>query len=119
LVISFIDVEAGKPESIIYEHHQPILGLGKLGCFDDSGIMPTSIVNVGNDKFLYSPGTALGNPATSDVRSGINYAGGTLTGTLAVPPTPSVAVGVPVDNTVGTGIFTIIDMGALLASYNV
>ena len=73
----------------------------------------------GNDKFLYSPGTALGNPATSDVRLGTTYAGGVLTGTLAVPPTPAVAVGVPVDNTFGTGIFTIGDMGALLASYNV
>jgi hypothetical protein len=71
----------------------------------------------GNNKFLYSPGTDLGNPAAEDVRSGTDYAGGTLTGTLAVPPTPSVAVGVPVDNTFGTGIFTIGDMGALLASY--
>lgn len=73
----------------------------------------------GNNKFLYSPGTALGNPATGDVRLGTTYAGGSLTGTLDVPPTSSVAVGVPVDNTVGSGIFTIADMGALLASYNV
>lgn len=71
----------------------------------------------GNDKFLYSPGTALANPATSDVRLGTSYAGGALIGTLAVPPTSAVAVGVPVDNTIGTGIFTISDMGALLASY--
>jgi hypothetical protein len=71
----------------------------------------------GNDKFLYSPGTALGNPATSDVRLGTTYAGGALVGTLNVPPVSSVAVGVPVDNTIGTGIFTITDMGALLSSY--
>jgi hypothetical protein len=69
------------------------------------------------DKFLYSPGTALGNPATGDVRLGVTYSGGALTGTLAVPTASSVAVGVPVDNTFGTGIFTIGDMGALLASY--
>jgi hypothetical protein len=29
------------------------------------------------------------------------------------------AVGVPVDNTVGTAIISITDMGALLAAYNV
>jgi hypothetical protein len=71
----------------------------------------------GNDKFLYSPGTALGNPATSDVRLGTTYAGGALTGTLVVPPPSSVAVGVPVDNTLGTAIISVTDMGALLASY--
>ena len=72
-----------------------------------------------NNKFLYSPGTDLGNPAITDVRNGVAYASGALTGTLQVPPAASVVVGVPVDNTVGTGIFTIVDMGALLASYNV
>jgi hypothetical protein len=72
-----------------------------------------------NNKFLYSPGTILGNPAISDVRNGVAYASGALTGTLQVPPAASVVVGVPVDNTIGTGIFTIADMGALLASYNV
>ncbi len=68
---------------------------------------------------LYEPGTALGNPAITDVRDGVSYASGALTGTLDVPPASSVAVGVPVDNTVGTAIISITDMGALLASYNV
>jgi hypothetical protein len=31
----------------------------------------------------------------------------------------SVAVGVPVDNTTGTAIISVTDMGSLLASYNV
>jgi hypothetical protein len=73
----------------------------------------------GVDKTLYEPGTALGNPAVTDVRDGVTYASGALTGTLKVPPASSVAVGVPVDNTVGTAIISITDMGALLASYNV
>lgn len=73
----------------------------------------------GNDKFLYSPGVSSGNPMPSDVRNGVIYSNGALTGTLKVPPISSVSVGVPVDNTVGTGIFTVSDMGALLASYNV
>jgi hypothetical protein len=74
---------------------------------------------ISTNKTLYSPGVALGNPTPSDVRDGTSYASGALTGTLKVPPTSAVSVGVPVDNTIGTGIFTIADMGALLASYNV
>jgi|688.fasta_scaffold407873_2 hypothetical protein len=74
---------------------------------------------VATNKTLYSAGTELGNPAVTDVRNGTTYASGALTGTLEVPPTSSVAVGVPVDNTVGTAMISISDMGALLASYNV
>lgn len=70
-----------------------------------------------NNYYLYPAGTSLGNPATTDVRDGVTYASGSLTGTLKVPPTSSVSVGVPVDNTTGTGIFTITDMGTLLSSY--
>lgn len=72
---------------------------------------------VATNKTLYSPGTALGNPAVTDVRNGTTYASGALTGTLKVPPASSVAVGVPVDNTTGTAIISVTDMGALLASY--
>jgi len=74
---------------------------------------------VATNKTLYSPGVALGNPTPSDVRDGTSYASGALTGTLKVPTASSVAVGVPVDNTVGTAIISVSDMGALLASYNV
>ena len=72
-----------------------------------------------NNKILYSPGTSLGNPATTDVRDGVTYASGALTGTLKVPTASAVAVGVPVDNTTGTAIINVTDMGALLASYNI
>jgi len=69
---------------------------------------------------LYPANALPGTPAETDVRQGTTYgAGGSLTGTLEVPPASSVAVGVPVDNTVGTAIISITDMGALLASYNV
>jgi hypothetical protein len=56
-------------------------------------------------------------PVIGDVRDGITYASSTLTGTLKVPPVSAVSVGVPTDNTVGTAVITITDMGALLASY--
>jgi hypothetical protein len=70
-----------------------------------------------NDITLYSQ-DLFSSPSGSDVRDGITYgAGGALTGSLVVPPSGSVALGVPVDNGVGTAMISITDMGALLASY--
>jgi len=51
-------------------------------------------------------------PAASDVRSGVSYASGALSGSCAVPAASSVAFGVPVDNTTGTALLT----GAAVAS---
>jgi hypothetical protein len=60
-------------------------------------------------------------PVASDVRLGVSYAGGSLSGTCAIPPALSVAFAVPVDNTTGTTIITraqlLSDMGALVAAY--
>jgi hypothetical protein len=50
---SYIEVEAGNPTNILYEHPEPILPFGHIGAFDDCGIMPTSIVTIGNRKLLY------------------------------------------------------------------
>ena len=55
-------------------------------------------------KTLFSPDLVTGLPVTSDVRQGITYASGTLTGTMIVPPTESVAFGVPVDDTSGSAV---------------
>jgi len=45
-------------------------------------------------------------PASANVRSGVSYASGALTGSCAVPAASSVAFGVPVDNTTGTALLT-------------
>ena len=45
-------------------------------------------------------------PAVTDVRTGVSYASGALTGTCAVPAAGSVALGVPVDATTGTAALT-------------
>ena len=49
---------------------------------------------------------SFGNPIAADVRSGISYGGGNLTGTCAVPAAGSVALGVPVDAGYGTAVLT-------------
>ena len=50
---SYIEIEAKNPKNIIYIHNKPIIEKGHLGCFDDSGIMPTCIINVNERKYLY------------------------------------------------------------------
>lgn len=55
---------------------------------------------------LVDPATLVTPPAVTDVRSGVVYNNGNLTGTLAVPPVNQVAAGIAVDNTVGTAALT-------------
>ncbi|MGZ5435068.1 MAG: hypothetical protein ACXWID_09000 [Pyrinomonadaceae bacterium] len=50
---AFIDVEADDPRRIIRVHDQPVLSPGELGGFDDSGAMPSSVVNWEGRKLLY------------------------------------------------------------------
>ena len=50
---SYIEVDAAHPENVLYIHDQPVLALGRAGTFDDSGIMPSWIVNHQNKKYLY------------------------------------------------------------------
>jgi len=60
---------------------------------------------------LYTPGVATGHPATNNVRTGVVYGPtNNLTGTCAVPPAAAVSIGVPVDNTVGTGYLNATDI---------
>jgi len=51
--ISYIEVDKIDCKKVLYECPSPLLNHGKIGSFDDSGIMPSSIVNVGNKKYLY------------------------------------------------------------------
>lgn len=50
---AFIEVLANNPQQILYIHDRPILALGKLGTFDDNGIMPSWLVNHGQKKYMY------------------------------------------------------------------
>jgi hypothetical protein len=50
---SFIEVDANNPKEVLYVHDKPILDFGKLGCFDDCGVMPSSVVTHEGKKYLY------------------------------------------------------------------
>ena len=50
---AYIEVVADNPQKILYIHDKPVLCLGKLGTFDDNGIMPSWIVNHNGIKYLF------------------------------------------------------------------
>ena len=54
--ISFVDLEREDPTQILYVHDRPLLEVGKLGTFDDSGTLGACAVQVGNAVYLYYNG---------------------------------------------------------------
>ncbi len=54
--ISFVDLDREDPTKIIYVHPDPILEVGKLGAFDDSGMLCTCTIKYNDKIFLYYNG---------------------------------------------------------------
>jgi hypothetical protein len=52
-VVAFIEVDADNPSHVLRIHDRPVLGLGELGTFDDSGAMPSCIVRHQGRKYLF------------------------------------------------------------------
>ncbi len=50
---SFFDCLLSDPSVVTYVHDRPILDVGEAGTFDDSGIMPSCILRVGESYRLY------------------------------------------------------------------
>jgi hypothetical protein len=72
--------------------------------------------SAGTNTILYSAGASLGLPLTTNVRYPVQYgASNELTGQLIMPLPSNVRVGVPTDNTVGTGQLTAADFLAAIA----
>jgi fibronectin-binding autotransporter adhesin len=70
------------------------------------------------NRALSTSNASNGAPLAKDVRLGLTYGTvGELTGTLAVPTYSRVSVGVAVDDSVGTAVLNVADVGALLAGY--
>lgn len=76
----------------------------RLGITPSTTMVYRMATNTGAAYNFYPVGsTALGTPATTDVRNGVTYASGALTGTLVVPLASAVTDGVIFDNgTIGT-----------------
>lgn len=53
--ITYVDLDKTDPAKILYVHDNPIIPLGKIGTFDDEGMMPSDlVVNNGRIYFYYS-----------------------------------------------------------------
>ena len=54
--IGYVVVDINRPERILDISESPIIGLGPLGTFDDSGIFPSCIDNYNDRKYMYYVG---------------------------------------------------------------
>jgi hypothetical protein len=52
-LIGFAEVNLSDPFGACKYADKPAFSLGELGCFDDNGVSPSSLVRVGNQKYLY------------------------------------------------------------------
>jgi hypothetical protein len=77
-----------------------------------SNVAVFNYVDSGSAKTLIDATANAAMPAATDVRDGVSYASGALTGTCAVPAAESVAFGVPVDATTGTAALEPSDIAA-------
>lgn len=68
----FLEIDMRDPTRVLHIHPDPVLEPGDLGCFDDSGALPNSIVNVDGRKLLYYTGINLG--VTVKIRNSIGLA---------------------------------------------
>lgn len=59
---TFIDVDINDPKKILYVHNKPVIDIGKIGTFDDSGANVSSVLRVGGKIYMYYIGW---NPSTT------------------------------------------------------
>jgi len=52
----YIEIDINEPQKILSITEKPVLNLGSLGAFDDSGVMPSWIINHDSKKYLYYTG---------------------------------------------------------------
>ena len=66
---SIIDFE--NPTVVIEQSREPVLSPGALGCFDDSGVTPTCIINYNDEKLLYYVGWNPGSTTRMNIFGGL------------------------------------------------
>jgi predicted GH43/DUF377 family glycosyl hydrolase len=51
--IGYVEVDAEDPQNILVASQEPILSFGRLGAFDEDGLMPSSLITLKGQVFLY------------------------------------------------------------------
>ena len=76
---TYIDVMPDSPSEILDVHDRAILDLGELGCFDDSGVMPSCAVEHAGRIYLYYIGWNTGTtvPYRNSIGVAVSDDGGT------------------------------------------
>jgi predicted GH43/DUF377 family glycosyl hydrolase len=54
--IGYVDLSAHDPKQILEVGKEPVLDLGEVGTFDDSGVCPSTVVQVNGRRYLYYQG---------------------------------------------------------------
>jgi predicted GH43/DUF377 family glycosyl hydrolase len=58
--IGFVELDAEDPSRVLRVSNKPVLDIGQPGAFDENGILPTCVVPVGRQLYLYYVGYQLG-----------------------------------------------------------
>ncbi len=69
--IGWVTVDLATPDRILDIAATPVLTPGRLGTFDDNGVLPSCIVNHGGEKYLYYIGFKPGGTTRMDLFGGL------------------------------------------------
>lgn len=69
--VGFFDCSKSNPSEIISWSKNPVLDIGEDGSFDDNGVVPTTVFNVGKEIWMYYAGYQLVNKVRFLVFSGL------------------------------------------------
>jgi len=58
--VGYLEIDVLNPSKILFRTSRPVLSPGKIGTFDESGVMGSSLVSHDNKKYLYYTGWTLG-----------------------------------------------------------
>ena len=70
-----LELDLHTPQNISNLVTQPIVDLGATGFFDDNGIIPSDVLRVGNEVYLYTIGFSVKNRILFDAATGLAISG--------------------------------------------
>ena len=69
--IAFFEVDINEPEKILRKSEHPVMSPGRLGCFDDNGVLPSCIVRGAEGLMMYYIGFKPGGTTRMDLFGGL------------------------------------------------
>lgn len=69
-------IDLDDPATVLERAHEPVLTPGRLGCFDDNGVLPSCLVRDGDETLMYYIGFKPGGTTRMDLYGGLAIASG-------------------------------------------